>query len=160
METQESKLQPPVLEIAATCSVTAGCVPTFDDCSVRRGTPSHSVPFKSGALLPQLLPPPFAVLAQHLPPSPGPKTGCHDHRQSAQCLHGAVSILTRPEDRVPLEMLEALRQCYVVSILTRPEDRVPPRALRECVACFQVSILTRPEDRVPHLTDSVTLVHQ
>ena len=61
-----------------------------------------------------------------------------------------VSILTRPEGRVPFTATRLANQLILVSILTRPEGRVPCDLLdRRAKAGGHVSILTRPEGRVP-----------
>ena len=74
-----------------------------------------------------------------------------DQRQRHQ-----VSILTRPEGRVPLQYVDNRRAVEIVSILTRPEGRVPLRPVRHtCRRSCQVSILTRPEGRVP--LDSISI---
>src|SRR5579884_3657408 len=83
--------------------------------------------------------------------SPGPKTGCHGLISPSMTRRLPVSILTRPEDRVPPLGQDGEDQQLPVSILTRPEDRVPrDRSPRPAGGrCRPVSILTRPEDRVP-----------
>src|SRR5579884_1217812 len=82
--------------------------------------------------------------------SPGPKTGCHGLISPSMTRRLPVSILTRPEDRVPPLGQDGEDQQLPVSILTRPEDRVPrPVEHGVKVVVDRVSILTRPEDRVP-----------
>ena len=107
--------------------------------------------------------------------SPDPKVGCHPDLVAAKGVaQEPVSILTRPEGRVPprlwfprarhptvfqsspdpkvgchLASLPALRSVEPVSILTRPEGRVPLYKMLDTAAVPQVSILTRPEGRVP-----------
>src|SRR5579884_165396 len=86
--------------------------------------------------------------------SPGPKTGCHARTPRDMKKGGKVSILTRPEDRVPREKQMTINELIEVSILTRPEDRVPPGELGRSRQGRHVSILTRPEDRVPPVNGS------
>ena len=107
--------------------------------------------------------------------SPAPKSGCHLRRSGGRQHPEGVSILTRPEERVPCGYpRQNPDDGLPVSILTRPEERVPcssPTAMICSLSKFQsspapksgchevasadtvrgrrVSILTRPEERVP-----------
>src|SRR5579884_719624 len=103
--------------------------------------------------------------------SPGPKTGCHEALHIGILHTYRVSILTRPEDRVPpyIRTLKGATQCFNPHPARRPGATVHTHTQRS-YAMFQsspgpktgchrtyahskelrnVSILTRPEDRVP-----------
>ena len=82
--------------------------------------------------------------------SPGPKTGCYvRYPPVPNLIINAVSILTRPEDRVLRYQAHDAFRDVAVSILTRPEDRVLQfHAEGRLLGLQIVSILTRPEDRV------------
>ena len=82
--------------------------------------------------------------------SPDPKVGCHSPKVSGHWFGLLVSILTRPEGRVPHFSSIAILEFFLVSILTRPEGRVPPEGEDDELGIPLVSILTRPEGRVPH----------
>jgi len=80
--------------------------------------------------------------------SPVPKDGCNGHRHVVWC--GYSGFNPHPSRRTGATAFKAANAgtALLVSILTRPEGRVQLELRRSLFRALTVSILTRPEGRV------------